>query len=128
MLDTQSLSDLEEKVMHVLWRRGTATAEEVARELPGRRKLKDSTIRTILGRMEKKGFVDHATDGRTNVYCATLEPQRLAMTSVREILDRFLGGSVEALLVGLVKDEIVDGEELAALAHKVRRDRQEEGK
>ena len=128
MAEQPSLSELEEKVIRVLWRRGTATAEDVSRSLPGRRKLKDSTIRTILGRMEKKGFVAHDTDGRTNVYRAVLEPQRLAMSSVREILDRFLGGSVEALLVGLVNDEIVDGEELAELARKVRRDRQKEGK
>ncbi len=122
------LSELETKVIQVLWRRGPSTADDVARALPGRKKLKDSTVRTILGRMEKKGFVAHDADGRTNVYRATLEPQRLAMSGIRDLVDRFLGGSVEALLVGMVDDDLVDHDQLAALAKKVRDDARRERK
>jgi BlaI family penicillinase repressor len=119
------LSELETKVINILWRRGPSTVDEVARALPGRKKLKDSTVRTILSRMETKGFVGHDAEGRTNVYRALLEPQRVAMSGIRDIIDRFLGGSVEALLVGIVDDEIVDRNELAALAKKVRDARKE---
>jgi len=119
------LSELETKVINVLWRRGPSTVDDVARALPGRKKLKDSTVRTILGRMEKKGLVAHDAEGRTNVYRALLEPQRVAMSGVRDIIDRFLGGSVEALLVGIVDDEIVDRNELDALVKKVRDARKE---
>jgi predicted transcriptional regulator len=122
------LSELETKVINVLWRRGPSTVDDIARALPGRKKLKDSTVRTILGRMEKKGFVAHDAEGRTNVYRALLEPQRVAMSGVRDIVDRFLGGSVEALLVGIVNDEIVDQRELDALVKKVRADARKEKK
>ena len=122
------LSDLETKVINVLWRRGPSTVDDVARALPGRKKLKDSTVRTVLARMEKKGFVDHDADGRTNVYRALLEPQRVAMSGIRELVDRFLGGSVEALLVGMVQDEMIDRDELTALAKKVRDDARREKK
>jgi BlaI family penicillinase repressor len=116
------LSELETKVINVLWRRGPSTVDDVTRALPGRKKLKDSTVRTILGRMEKKGFVAHDAEGRANVYRALLERQSVAMSGVRDILERFLGGSVEALLVGIVRDEIVDQDELDALVKKVRAD------
>jgi predicted transcriptional regulator len=116
------LSELETKVIHVLWSRGPSNVDEIARALPRRKKLKDSTVRTILSRMEKKGFVTHDAEGRTNVYRAVLEPQRVAMSGVRDILKRFLGGSVEALLVGIVNDEIIDERELDALVKKVRAD------
>jgi len=116
------LSELETKVINILWRRGPSTVDDVAHALPGRKKLKDSTVRTILSRMEKKGFVVHNAEGRTNVYRALLEPQRVAMSGVRDIIDRFLGGSVEALLVGIVDDEIVDRDELDALVRKVQAD------
>jgi BlaI family transcriptional regulator, penicillinase repressor len=119
------LSELETKVINILWRRGPCTVDVVARALPGRKKLKDSTVRTILSRMETKGFVGHDAEGRTNVYRALLEPQRVAMSGIRDIIDRFLGGSVEALLVGIVDDEIVDRNKLAALAKKVRDARKE---
>ncbi|MBV8516992.1 MAG: BlaI/MecI/CopY family transcriptional regulator [Acidobacteria bacterium] len=122
------LSELETKVINVLWRRGPSTVDDITRALPGRKKLKDSTVRTILGRMEKKGFVAHDAEGRTNVYRAVLEPQRVAMSGIRDILDRFLGGSVEALLVGIVNDELVDQQELDALVKKVRADARKEKK
>lgn len=122
------LSELETKVINVLWRRGPSTVDDITRALPGRKKLKDSTVRTILGRMEKKGFVAHDAEGRTNVYRAVLEPQRVAMSGIRDILDRFLGGSVEALLVGIVNDELVDRQELDALVKKVRADARKEKK
>jgi BlaI family penicillinase repressor len=122
------LSELETKVINVLWRRGPSTVDDVARGLPNRRKLKDSTVRTILSRMEKKGFVAHDAEGRTNVYRALLEPQRVAMSGVRDIIDRFLGGSVEALLVGIVDDKIVDRDELDALVRKVRGDARKDKK
>jgi len=122
------LSELETKVINVLWRRGPSTVDDVVRALPGRKKLKDSTVRTILSRMEKKGFVAHDAEGRTNVYRALLEPQRVAMSGVRDILDRFLGGSVEALLVGIVDDKIVDHDDLDALIKKVRADARKEKK
>ena len=115
-----SLSALESKVMNVLWSEGPSTVDAVMRALPGRKKLKDSTVRTILSRMEKKGFVSHTTDGRTKIYKATLEQQHMAVRSIRDIVDRLLGGSVEALLVGIVNSDMVDRDELAALAKKVR--------
>jgi predicted transcriptional regulator len=114
------LSELETKVINVLWRRGPSTVDEVTHALPGRKKLKDSTVRTILSRMERKGFVAHDAEGRTNVYRAVLEPQHVAMTGVRDIMNRFLGGSVEALLVGIINDEMVNEQELDALVRKVR--------
>jgi BlaI family penicillinase repressor len=122
------LSELETKVINVLWRRGPSTVDDVTHALPGRRKLKDSTVRTILSRMEKKGFVAHDAEGRTNVYRALIEPQRVAMSGVRDIIDRFLGGSVEALLVGIVDDKIVDRDELDALVRKVRGDARKDKK
>lgn len=117
-----ALSDLESKVINVLWDLGPSTVDAIARALPGRRKLKESTVRTILARMEKKGVVTHSTAGRSNVYQASLAAQHMAIRGVRDIIDRLLGGSVEALLVGMVNGDVVGRDELATLAKKVRND------
>jgi predicted transcriptional regulator len=114
------LSELEHAVMEVLWSRGPANADDIrAGLLPGR-DLKDSTVRTILRRLEEKGYVDHAVEGRTYVYRGVHAPQNLAARAVRQIIDRFCGGSVEALLVGMVENEVVDREELKRLADRLR--------
>ncbi len=117
-------SGLEQKVLAVLWSNGPLTAEAIAKALPGRRVLKDSTIRTVLSRLEVKRAVRHEVVGRANVYRHVVEADAIAIRGVRQILDRFLGGSVEALLIGMVEDEVIDATELEKLATRVRKARE----
>jgi predicted transcriptional regulator len=89
--------------------------------------LKDSTIRTILRRLEEKGYVTHRAEGRTYVYTGAEPPQDVAAGAVRQIIDRFCGGSVEQLLVGLVNNDVVGEEELERLAQRIARRKKREG-
>ena len=112
-----ALSGLEHQVMRIVWRKGTVTAEEVCAALPGDQK--NATIRTILRRLEQKQYVSHRSDGRAYVYEARVAPEQAAAGAVRRIIDRFCGGSVEALLVGLVDAQVVDPGELRELSKRV---------
>lgn len=107
--------------MEVVWERKTATAEEVRLALAERHPMKESTVRTILARLEEKGYVTHTLDGRTNVYSGADAPQNVAAHSVRQIIERFCGGSVEQLLVGMVNNDVVDEQELKRLAQRIAR-------
>ncbi len=113
----QALSALEQQLMDSLWALGSATAESIRERLA--RPLKDSTVRTVLRRLEEKGFVSHEVEGRTYVYRATGARQQVAAKAVRQIIERFCGGSVEQLLVGLVDSEVVDSRQLQRLAAKI---------
>jgi predicted transcriptional regulator len=113
------LSELEHLVMDVLWARNTATAEEVRMALSGRHPMKESTTRTILKRLEEKGYVRHTMRDRVYVYAGLVAPHRVAASAVRQILDRFCGGSVEQLLVGMVTSEVIDENELQRLAQRI---------
>jgi predicted transcriptional regulator len=113
------LSALENQVMDVVWQRGHATADQVRTALAGERELKDSTVRTVLRRLEAKGYLRHATAGRTYVYEPRVDAVRAAAEAVRGIIERFCQGSVETLLVGMVDGEIVPAEKLQALADKI---------
>ena len=115
------LSDLELLFMEIVWSRPTVTADDVRIALSERHPMKESTVRTILKRLEEKGYVTHAVDGRTNVYRRADAPQSVAARAVRQILDRFCGGSVEELLLGMVNDDVIDERELQRLAQKIAR-------
>lgn len=115
------LSELEHLVMEVVWEKKTATAEDVRLALAERHPMKESTARTILSRLEEKGYAAHATEGRTNVYRGVDAPQSVAARAVRQIIERFCGGSVEQLLVGMVSDDVVDEQELQRLAQRIAR-------
>ncbi|MEE8586196.1 MAG: BlaI/MecI/CopY family transcriptional regulator [Acidobacteriota bacterium] len=123
---TAALSPLENQLMQLIWERGSSTAEQVRQALQPDRPLKESTVRTLLRRMEEKGFLNHRVEGRTYVYRPAVPPQKAAARAVRQIVDRFCGGSVEALLVGMVDDELLDGDELQRLADKLSREGGEE--
>ena len=122
-----NLSNLEHLVMDVLWERGSATAEDVRLALAKRHFMKESTARTILKRLEEKGYVRHRVEGRTNVYSVVEAQSSVAANAVRRIIDRLYGGSVEGLLVGMVESEVVDRTELAELARKIARRKAEKG-
>lgn len=105
--------------MKAVWSRGAATATDIQAALAPQRVLKDSTVRTLLTRLEAKGYLRHKVDGRTFVYSSTEPPRRLAVRAVRQIVERFCQGSVESLLVGMVDDEIVDPNELQRIVDRL---------
>ncbi|MEI8155042.1 MAG: BlaI/MecI/CopY family transcriptional regulator, partial [Hyphomicrobiales bacterium] len=90
------LGDLEHEIMQLIWNRGPATAGRVRKLMP--RRLKDATIRTVLRRLEEKGYVSHTVEGRTFIYAASEERKEVAAKQVKRIVDWFCEGSFEELL------------------------------
>lgn len=110
---------LEYAVMQVIWRKTTATAEDVRHALANKHDLKDSTVRTLLRRLESKGVLEHSVQGRIFIYRSTIEPQDLAVDAVRNIADRFCKGSMSSLLLGMADDDLISAEELRDLADRI---------
>ena len=115
--DPAELGELELSILTVIWRKGTMTAEQVREALD--RPLKDSTIRTVLRRLEEKGYLAHTVKDRTFIYRPAESRQRVAGRAVKRIVDWFCEGSVEALLVGMVDSKVLDGAELKRLAERI---------
>ena len=111
------LGELEREILSVVWRAGNATAEQVREQLD--KPLKDSTVRTVLRRLEEKGYLTHALENRTYLYRPAESRQRVAGRAVQRIVDWFCDGSVEALLVGMVDSEVLDRAELQRLADRI---------
>ena len=113
--------------MEVVWERGSATGEDIRAALADRHPMKESTARTILKRLEEKDYIRHRVDGRTNVYSPAVAQENVAARAVRQIIERFCGGSVEALLMGMVDNDVLDEQELQRLAQRIagRKNREE---
>ena len=105
--------------MEFLWAKGPATGDAVLAAVGKSRPLTDSTIRTVLRRLEVKQFVRHEMDGRQFVYSSAREPRKVAAEAVRTALMNFCRGSLEELLTGLVDHRVVDSGELQRLAEKI---------
>ena len=119
MARQKSLGELEQRVMDFLWKSGPATGEAVRNAVSFDRPLTDSTIRTVLRRLEAKHYVRHETDGRQFLYSSAREPRKVAAEAVRNVLKNFCRGSLEELLTGLVDHRVVDSAELRRLAERI---------
>src|SRR6266699_5432592 len=114
------LTDLENAVMRVVWDSEPCSVEAVYEVVSRDRDLKETTIRTLLRRLEQKGYLQHETEGRAYVYRATERPRSLAARAVRQIIDRFCQGSVEELVSGMVEAKVLKKSELESLEEFVR--------
>ena len=113
------LTELQQAILDQLWSSGPAPAEQIREALLPAYRLKDSSVRTLLRRLEARGYVSHRVDGKTFVYEAVVAPKRVAAHSVRQMIDRFWSGSVEQFLTGMVDEKILTPAEIARLARKI---------
>jgi BlaI family transcriptional regulator, penicillinase repressor len=113
--------------MDHVWSHGPSSADTCREALASSRPMKDSTIRTILRRLEEKGYLTHETQGRTFIYKASDGRQNVAVRAVKGIIDRFCGGSAEQLVLGMVDNNVLNRRQLERLARKIA-DQTETGK
>lgn len=114
----EPLSPLESRVMDIVWRREAATAEDVLAELGGG--LSNASVRTLLRRIERKGYLRHRVAGRAFVYEPVVAAGAAAASALERLLRRFYRGSAEQLVQGLLDGRLIDRRKLETLARRVR--------
>lgn len=110
--------------MGVVWESGPCSVEAVYEVVSRTRDLKETTVRTLLRRLEHKGYLQHESEGRAYLYRATEPSRSLAARAVRQIIDRFCQGSVEELVSGMVEAKVLTRDEMGRLEDYVRERRQ----
>ena len=114
------LSNLEDDVMQAVWKAAPCTVDTVHAAVSRTRDLKEVTTRTVLRRLEQKGYLRHDVAGRAYIYRAVEAPRSLAARAVRQIIDRLCHGSVEELVSGIVEGNVLSAAELDALEASVK--------
>jgi len=116
---TPRLGQAEQAVMDRVWTHGPISAEACRKALRATWPMKDSTIRTVLRRLEEKGYVRHTVEGRAFLYRAAERRASVATRAVKHIIDRFCGGSAEELVLGMVDHSVLSPEQLDHLARTI---------
>jgi BlaI family penicillinase repressor len=113
----RDLGELEREVMQLVWATSETTADAIREQLA--RKPKESTVRTVLRRLEEKGYVTHRVDGRTYVFRAAEARPQVAARAVKGIVDWLCNRSDEEVLVGMADARMLDGKTLQRLAKRI---------
>jgi predicted transcriptional regulator len=113
-----NLTDLQQAILDFIWTGGAAAAE-CARRFSNH-PLKDSSIRTLLRRLEARGYLRHRLDAKVYLYEAAVPSQGVAAQAVRQIIGRLCVGSVEQSLTGMVEEKVLPVAQIERLARKVK--------
>jgi predicted transcriptional regulator len=121
---TEQLTRREREIMNALFALGNrAAAEEIRTRLtnpPG-----DSSVRVMLARLEKKGYLKHQQDGVRYIYSATVSPAVAKRAALQQYLQTFFGGSQRQMMTALVREGSWSVEDLKALRAEIDRVRKE---
>jgi predicted transcriptional regulator len=114
-----TLTEAELRLMDVIWEKGPSTVQQVLGALPGKPSLAYNSVLTTIRILEKKGYVKHAKDGRAHVYMPVVERAEATRSEISHLLHRFFKNSHELLVLNILEDQKIDGEELQRLRELV---------
>ena len=117
---TERLTRREREIMNAVFAlENRASAEDIRAKLTA--PPSDSSVRVMLARLERKGFLRHQQDGLRYIYSATMSPAVAKRTALQQYLHTFFGGSLRQMMTALVREGSWDDEDLDALKAEIER-------
>jgi len=107
-----ALTDLQLELMRVLWDLGEVTVADVQRVLEKTRPIAQSTVATLLRRLEARGAVTHRTEGRVFIYSPVIREDDVQRSVLGKLKERLFTGDVPALIHRLLSEHEITAAEL----------------
>ncbi|MEM7473435.1 MAG: BlaI/MecI/CopY family transcriptional regulator [Planctomycetota bacterium] len=111
----EQLSEKQREIMEVVWELGEASVFEVRDELAKQRDVARNTVRTMMERLEERGWLTHRVIGRTHFYSALVDRHDNLGQRVVDVVDKVCGGSPENLMSALLEFRGLSSEEIARI-------------
>jgi len=115
----KQLTKGEEEIMHIIWKLKNCTVSQIIATLDDP-KPPHSSISSIVRILEKKGFVDHKTYGRTHDYFPIVDKKDYSKSSLKKLVSGYFGGSMNQLVSFMVKENDMSVDELNELLEKLK--------
>lgn len=113
---TNVLTEQELEIMKIVWGREAVTVRDVYEVLLERRKVAYTTVMTMMGILENKGYLLKSEGGKAHVYRAAEEREQVVGGMVSEFLQRVFDGAAKPLLLHLVENREVSAKEVEEIA------------
>jgi BlaI family transcriptional regulator, penicillinase repressor len=120
----ERLTRREREIMNILFALGNrASAEDVRARLTNSPSY--SAVRTMLARLEQKGYVRHSQEALRYIYSATTSHAAARRAALGQYLRTFFGGSRGRMMASLLRQEAWTEDELEQLQSEIERIRKE---
>ena len=121
---SERLTRREREIMNAVFALGNrASAEEIRARLTS--PPSDSSVRVMLARLGKKGYLKHQQVGLRYLYSATMSRAVAKRTALHQYLQTFFGGSLRQMMTALVSEASWSDNDLGALKAEIDRVRKE---
>ncbi|HEX5694220.1 MAG TPA: BlaI/MecI/CopY family transcriptional regulator [Arenimonas sp.] len=110
-----AISEAESVVMQVLWKRSPLGADDVLAALAGRKDWQESTVKTLLNRLLKKGAISSERDGRRFLYTPLLSREDWLQQESEGLLDRLFGGRLAPMVAHFSERRKLSKKDIAEL-------------
>ena len=94
------LSKRERQIMDVVYRLGAASSSQIQQGIPDA--PGSSSVRTLVARLEAKGFLKHKEEGRRFVYVPIVPRSKARRNALTHLVRTFFNGSVAETLSALI--------------------------
>lgn len=112
------LTKAEEEIMHMVWEAGPCTVSQIISQM-SEPHPPHSTISSIFRILEKKGFLDHKTYGRTYEYFPIIEKKDYTKFSLKSLVSNYFEGSLNNMVSFLVEENDLSLKELTEVIKKL---------
>ena len=116
------ISVAESVIMQALWTRSPLAAEDVLAAIADSTEWQESTVKTLLNRLLKKGSIHARKQGRRYLYTPILTRDQWLLQESSGLLDRLFGGRVAPLVAHFSRHRKLsqrDVQELRKLLEKI---------
>ncbi|PYO92134.1 MAG: BlaI family transcriptional regulator [Gemmatimonadetes bacterium] len=121
MSERHQLTELQLAILRVVWDQGEATVQDIWEALHKDRGLAQTTVATMLSRLERRGVVTRRAQARQYHYKAAVTEQEVQHSMVGELTERLFDGDVTALVQHLLSDEDISPGDIAKIRDMIER-------
>jgi predicted transcriptional regulator len=121
MPERHQLTDLQLAILRIIWDKGEATVQDIWEALHAERGLAQTTVATMLSRLERRGVVTRRAQSRQYHYKAAVTEPDVQHSMVGELTERLFDGDVTALVQHLLTGEDVSPGDIAKIRDMIER-------
>lgn len=99
------ISDTEFEVLQALWKAHPADAQTILDELSKTKHWHEKTVKTLLGRMVKKGAINFEKQQRRYIYTPLLQVEDYQVQESKSLVDRIFNGRIAPMVTGFAKNK-----------------------
>ena len=114
----KELTKVEEQVMQIIWEVKKGVVRDFMSKLP-EPKPPYTTISSVVRILEKKGFLDHKTYGKTYEYFPIISRDDYRKFMTKNLVSKYFSGSPKGLLSFFVKEKELSLKEMQEIINSI---------